>query len=99
MAPAELESLLTSHPAVADVAVVGVPSGDDGEVPRAYVVQRAGTEVKAEQLVAYVDERVAPHKRLRGGVHFLPEIPRTATGKILRRQLRQRAAASVNSKL
>ncbi len=92
MAPAELESILAGHGAVADVAVIGVPAGDDGEVPRAYIVLKRGEPTNSDRLVAFVDERVAPYKRLRGGVQFLDEIPRTATGKILRRQLRQQSS-------
>lgn len=99
VAPAELESIIASHPAVADVAVIGVPAGDDGEVPRAYVALHRGQTITAEQLIKHVDSHVTSYKRLRGGVHFLAEIPRTQTGKILRRQLRQLAQASTGSKL
>ncbi len=92
--PAELEGLLTSHPDVADAAVVGVyDPAQATEVPRAYVVLaqgvRSGKEVEAE-IVRWVGERVAAHKRLRGGVRFVDEVPKSASGKILRRVLKAR---------
>lgn len=89
VAPAELEALLLKHPAVADTTVI--PRADDqaGEVPRAYVVlspDYAGDEAEAaEEIVAYVGDNVAPHKKLRGGVVFTDVIPKSASGKILRR--------------
>ncbi|KAK7542912.1 hypothetical protein JOL62DRAFT_501183 [Phyllosticta paracitricarpa] len=99
--PAELESLLLSHPVVADAAVIGVPLLDDdageaaGQVPRAYVVAKApeawGDET-AREIEAFVAERVAEYKRLRGGVVFVEKIPRAPSGKILRRELRALAA-------
>jgi acyl-CoA synthetase (AMP-forming)/AMP-acid ligase II len=85
VAPAELEALLLTHPAVAECAVVPRPDERCGEVPVAVVVPRA--EVEAEELIAWVAERVAPHKRLRA-VRFTDAIPRTPAGKILRRLLR-----------
>ena len=68
------------------IAVV-IPALDDeaGEVPRAYVVLQSGQEVSAEELQAFVAERVAPFKKLRGGIVFTDSIPKTASGKILRR--------------
>jgi acyl-CoA synthetase (AMP-forming)/AMP-acid ligase II len=84
VAPAELEALLVAHPAVADAGVVGRPDPEVGERPVAFVVRRG--EVSADQLIAYVAERVAPHKKVREVV-FIDEIPRSATGKILRRVL------------
>jgi 4-coumarate--CoA ligase len=92
VAPAELEGLLMAHPKVADVAVVGVQ--DDSlatEVPRAYVVPAAGVkgdELTAADIVGWLKERAANHKRLRGGVRYLESIPKTASGKILRGPLR-----------
>lgn len=93
MAPAELEALLCEHEAVADAAVVGVP-GEDTEVPRALVVLRPGVQlgaVSADDLAAWVAARVADHKRLRGGVVFVPEVPRLLSGKIARARLQELA--------
>lgn len=93
VAPAELEDLLLAHPAVADVAVIPVADEEAGEIPKACVV-RAG-DVSGEEIMRYVAERVAPQKKIRA-VEFLEEIPKSASGKILRRFLvaRERAAAS-----
>ncbi|KAI6536220.1 hypothetical protein MCOR10_001992 [Pyricularia oryzae] len=92
VAPAELEGLLLGHPEVADVGVVGVQDDElASEVPRAYVVlkdQRAGGEAKAREIVDWMASRVAPHKKLRGGVVLVDAIPKSPSGKILRRVLR-----------
>jgi acyl-CoA synthetase (AMP-forming)/AMP-acid ligase II len=90
VAPAELEGLLCAHPRVADAAVVGVPDDAAGEVPKAFVVARG--EVVPDELMAWVAERVAPHKRLRG-VAVVDEIPKLPSGKILRRLLRDGAGS------
>jgi acyl-CoA synthetase (AMP-forming)/AMP-acid ligase II len=92
VAPAELEGHLLTHPHVADAAVVPSPDEEAGEVPKAFVVPRG--EVDPEELMAFVAERVAPHKRIRA-VEFVDEIPKTPSGKVLRRVLidRERAAA------
>jgi acyl-CoA synthetase (AMP-forming)/AMP-acid ligase II len=86
VAPAELEALLATHPAVADAAVLGRADPDDGEVPVAVVVPRPGTDPDPdpEELLAWVAGRVAPHKRVRS-VRFAAAIPRTPSGKLLRR--------------
>ena len=84
VAPAELEAVLISHPAVAEAAVIGVPNATTGEIPKAFVVCRA--EVSAEALMAYIAERVAPYKKVRA-VAFVDEIPKSASGKLLRRVL------------
>ncbi|KIW15603.1 hypothetical protein PV08_05651 [Exophiala spinifera] len=94
VAPAELEGKLMDHPAINDVAVIGV--NDDHqhtEVPRAYVVAAAGktSEKDAAEIVKWLDGKVANHKRLRGGVRFIDEIPKSAAGKILRRVLKEKA--------
>jgi acyl-CoA synthetase (AMP-forming)/AMP-acid ligase II len=85
VAPAELEGLLCTHPRVADAAVVGVPDDAAGEVPKAFVVARG--EVVPDELMTWVAERVAPHKRVRA-VAVVDEIPKLPSGKILRRLLR-----------
>jgi acyl-CoA synthetase (AMP-forming)/AMP-acid ligase II len=94
VAPAELEALLLSHPAVADVAVIPSPDEEAGEIPKAFVVLRCpATE---EELMAFVGERVAPYKKIRR-IEFVDAIPKSSTGKILRRVLveRDRAVAPV----
>ncbi|MDZ4699869.1 MAG: AMP-binding protein [Rhodothermales bacterium] len=92
IAPAELEAILLSHPEVADAAVI--PSADEeaGEVPRAFVVLKAGVRLTDEALMAYVAERVAPYKRIRR-VTFIDQIPKVPSGKILRRVLIERERA------
>ena len=87
VAPAELEGLLLTHPAVADAAVIGRPDDARGEVPVAYVVLRPGAEATAADLEAYVDGQVAHFKKL-GALVFIDEIPKSASGKILRRVLK-----------
>ncbi|MCJ1350697.1 MAG: hypothetical protein MMC33_000678 [Icmadophila ericetorum] len=93
--PAELEGILTSHPMVDDVAVIGIyePS-QASEVPRAYVVPAKGVEAgpKTEKEIQdWLAAKVANHKKLRGGVRFVDEIPKSAAGKILRRLLKVKA--------
>jgi acyl-CoA synthetase (AMP-forming)/AMP-acid ligase II len=95
VAPAQLEGLLLGHPAVADVAVVGVYSRErETELPRAYVVVAkgyyAGKELERE-VCEWLHKKVAPHKRLRGGIRFIDEIPKSAAGKVLRRVLAEQA--------
>ena len=92
VAPAELEDLVQSHPAVLDAAVVGAPDEHCGEIPMAFVVLRNGASLTAEELMRFVAERVAPHKKVRA-VEFVDQIPKSPTGKILRRLLRERARA------
>jgi acyl-CoA synthetase (AMP-forming)/AMP-acid ligase II len=87
VAPAELEALLCSHPAVVAAAVVGAPDEEAGELPTAFVVAQG--ELSDEDLMSWVAERVAPHKRIRR-VERIDAIPSSPTGKILRRELRER---------
>jgi acyl-CoA synthetase (AMP-forming)/AMP-acid ligase II len=83
--PAELEAVLVSHPKVKDAGVIGIPMDDGGEAPKACVV--CDPDLDPEELMAYVAERVAPYKRIRE-VEIVDEIPKSASGKILRRLLR-----------
>ena len=87
IAPAELEAGLLSHPRVAEAAVVGNPDEEAGEVPKAFVV--ASGEASAEEIMACVAQRVAPHKRIHA-VQFVDAIPKSPTGKTLRRVLAER---------
>ncbi|MGW0814275.1 4-coumarate--CoA ligase family protein [Streptomyces viridiviolaceus] len=91
VAPAELEALLLTHPGIADAAVVGVHDDDGNEVPHAHVVRRPTAGGLSEgEVMMYVAERVAPYKRIRR-VTFIDGVPRAASGKILRRELRDRS--------
>ncbi|SDP00849.1 4-coumarate--CoA ligase [Nakamurella panacisegetis] len=85
--PAELEAVLLSHPKIADAAVIGMLDEEHEEIPKAFVVRQPGAELTAEDVMAYVAERVAPHKKVRQ-VEFIDAIPKSSSGKILRRQLR-----------
>ena len=87
VAPAELEALLQNHPKVADAAVIGVPHERHGEAPRAFVVKRDPTLTEKE-LTDYIASHVSEHKHLTGGVKFIEAVPKTTSGKILRRHLK-----------
>ncbi|KAF2398020.1 acetyl-CoA synthetase-like protein [Trichodelitschia bisporula] len=89
VAPAELEDLLVSHPLILDAAVIGVPQGHT-EVPRAYVVADR-SKISAAEIEAFVKDRLASYKQLRGGVVFLDAIPKSPSGKIMRKDLRELA--------
>jgi acyl-CoA synthetase (AMP-forming)/AMP-acid ligase II len=90
VAPAELEALLVTHPLIADAAVVGTHDEHGNEVPHAHVVRHPTAAGLTEgEVLMHVAERVAPYKRVRR-VTFVEEIPRAASGKILRRELRER---------
>jgi acyl-CoA synthetase (AMP-forming)/AMP-acid ligase II len=84
VAPAELEALLLTHPKIADVAVVPRADDEAGEIPKAFVVLRE--ELSEEDIMAFVAGRVAPHKKVRA-VEFVDRIPKSPSGKILRRLL------------
>jgi acyl-coenzyme A synthetase/AMP-(fatty) acid ligase len=93
VAPAELEAVLMEHPDVFDAAVIPMALADEGEAPKGYVVLREGRAAEAAAIMAFVAERVAPHKQLRA-LEAVAEIPRSATGKILRRVLVERERAT-----
>jgi len=93
--PAELEAILLTHPAVADAAVIASPDEDAGEVPKAFVVLK--TEATPEELIQFVASRVAPHKKIRL-VETIDEIPKSASGKILRRKLVEKERAKTSAK-
>jgi long-chain acyl-CoA synthetase len=89
IAPAQVEALLLEHPAVADVAVIAKPSDEAGEIPKAFVVLRAGYEhQQADELMAWVNARLATYKHVRE-LEFIDAIPRNPSGKILRRVLKE----------
>lgn len=103
VAPAELEGILVTHPDIEDVAVIGVYNKSQAsELPRAFVVLRTGQGVnnndnqhnnddvgmKEEEIKTWLKARVASYKQLRGGIKFVDQIPKSASGKILRRVLR-----------
>jgi len=92
VAPAELESVLLGNPAIADACVIGIADEEAGEVPKAFIVKKG--EINADEVKAWVAARVAPHKKLRS-VAFVDQLPKSATGKLLRRVLieQERAAA------
>ena len=102
VAPAELEGLLIGHERVSDACVVGVYDGEQAtEVPRAYIVASESSvnkEVLEKEIIDWLNARVAKHKMLRGGVRFVDEIPKTASGKILRRVLKEGAAVEERQK-
>jgi acyl-CoA synthetase (AMP-forming)/AMP-acid ligase II len=93
VAPAELEAILLGHPGIADCAVIGVPDERCGELPKAFVVP-AVDELDVDAVMRYVAEQVAPHKRLRH-IEVIDVIPKSPSGKILRRTLRDRTPTIV----
>ncbi|KAM0721643.1 hypothetical protein Q7P37_002568 [Cladosporium fusiforme] len=101
VAPAELENLLFTHPAIKEAAVIGVPAPNDPgtDWPRAYVVPVEPGKLSEEDVKTFVKERLADYKQLRGGVAFVDEIPKSAIGKLLRRELRERAKRDMGAKL
>ncbi|KAG0199453.1 putative fatty-acid--CoA ligase FadD10 [Mortierella sp. GBA30] len=91
VAPAELEALLLHHPLIMDAAVIGVENKEQAtEVPMAFVVKAPGPgqALTEQEVVDYVSSKVAAHKKLRGGVRFIDAIPKSAAGKLLRKDLR-----------
>ncbi|KAL9952242.1 hypothetical protein ACROYT_G039465 [Oculina patagonica] len=90
VSPSELESLLRAHPAIKDAAVIGVPDPEVGELPMAYVVSTNEEDLTEIEIMQYVDENAAPHKKLRGGVVFIPSIPKSANGEVLRAELKEK---------
>jgi long-chain acyl-CoA synthetase len=91
--PREVEDVLYTHPAVREAAVVGVPDGYRGETVKAYISLRPGAVADPDALAAYCKERLAAYKYPRQ-VEILPDLPKTASGKILRRELRSRPQAT-----
>lgn len=86
--PSDIEAVMLGHPDVAEVAVVGVDSPQWGETPVAFVVRRAGADIGAQPLLAWTNERVGKVQRI-NAVEFVAQLPRSAIGKVLKRQLRE----------
>ncbi|OJJ04283.1 hypothetical protein ASPVEDRAFT_85686 [Aspergillus versicolor CBS 583.65] len=97
VAPAELEAHLLTHPAVADCAVIAIPDDSAGEIPKAVVAKspEAGSDDEAtiKSIIKYVQDHKARHKWLKGGVRFIDAVPKSPSGKILRRLIRDQEAA------
>jgi 4-coumarate--CoA ligase len=96
IAPAELEALLLTHPGIADSAVIGAPDADGQEVPMAFVVRQPGPDGAAldeDAVMAFVAAKVAPFKKVRR-VEFIEAVPKSSSGKILRRMLKTAAPAA-----
>lgn len=105
VAPAELEGVLLSHSGISDAAVIGVSSGNASageqgtELPRAYLVLKAGVDMKESDVQAYMKEKLAGYKQLVGGVRFVDAIPKNASGKILKKDLKAIAKLEMGAKL
>jgi 4-coumarate--CoA ligase len=99
VAPAELEAVLMEHEEIADAAVVGILS-DDVEKPTAYVVLKPSPKSQQTEtsIASWMASRVAKHKRLTGGVFFVNQIPRAASGKILRKVVKEWAKTETSAK-
>ena len=93
VAPAELEAILVSHEAIADAAVIPSPDEEAGEIPKGFIV--LSSEISAEEIMKFVAEQVAPHKKIRK-IEIVDEIPKSASGKILRRVLVEREREKVS---
>ncbi|MBN9178958.1 MAG: AMP-binding protein, partial [Microbacterium sp.] len=92
IAPAELEALLLGHPRIMDAAVIGVLDEEKEEIPKAFIVAAPDSGLTAEEVMAFVADNVAPHKKIRR-VEFIDAIPKSTSGKILRKDLRARENA------
>lgn len=112
VAPAELEGVLLSHAEISDAAVIGVAAGgtsgantiarageEGSELPRAYVVLKQGSQLGEKDVQAYMKEKLAGYKQLVGGVRFVGSIPKNASGKILKKDLKEIAKKEMNARL
>ena len=88
VSPTELENEIRKVPGVTDVAVIGVPDDKMGEVPKAFVV-RASEGLTKQKIEEFIEPNIAKYKRLNGGIVFLDQLPKSPTGKVLRKELRQ----------
>ena len=92
LAPAELEGLLVEHPAVLEAAVIGVPDDEVGEAPKGFVVIRSGHNVTVDDIIIFVNSKLTGYKKLHA-VEFIDVLPKVPSGKILRRELKERERA------
>ncbi|CAH8345892.1 unnamed protein product [Eruca vesicaria subsp. sativa] len=98
IAPADLEAVLVSHPLIIDAAVTAAPSEECGEIPVAFVVRRQETTLSEQDVISYVAAQVAPYRKVRKVV-MVSSIPKSPTGKILRKELKRILTSSVSSRL
>ncbi|XP_017778370.1 PREDICTED: 4-coumarate--CoA ligase 1-like [Nicrophorus vespilloides] len=89
VSPVELEDVLRSHNVIVDAGVVGVPDQRAGELPMAFVVKVKNSKLSEQNVIDYVAERISVQKHLHGGVRFIDKLPKSSTGKLLRKQLRE----------
>ncbi|XP_058098488.1 probable CoA ligase CCL5, partial [Magnolia sinica] len=94
VAPAELEALLLCHQEILDAAVIPYPDKEVGQYPMAYVVKKAGSNLSESTVMEHIAKQVAPYKRTRR-VAFLPSIPKSPSGKILRKDLTKLATSKL----
>lgn len=99
VAPKELEGVLLEHAGVADAAVIGVKSSAGEEMPRAYVVKKQGIDVSEGNVEVWIEGKLARYKWLLGGVRFVDVIPKSPSGKILKRVLRDGLEVERRAKL
>lgn len=101
VAPIELEGALLAHPDIVDAAVLGVPAAkaSEGETPRAYVVARPGSSPDLASVRKHMLERLAKYKQCEGGILFVDSIPKTASGKILKRLLKEQAKVEMEKEI
>jgi len=97
VSPAEIESTLRDHPEIVDAAVVGVttPISTIGESPRAYIVKASDSQVNESDVRTHISQWLSAYKQLNGGIVFLDAVPRTSTGKIDRKAIKERARVEV----
>jgi acyl-CoA synthetase (AMP-forming)/AMP-acid ligase II len=99
VAPNEIEGVLLAQPDIRDAAVIGITEGKAGELPRGYVVTKPGAKLTEKEVNNWVGARLARYKQLEAGVKFVESIPKTVSGKILKRILREEAKREMGAKL